>query len=211
MMIRLLAATLAALIGVALAIMPASAQAVSLSPDEEFVLQEISRHNSEIRTMAGRFVQIDSQGGRIEGTFWLKRPNNVRFRYGPPSREEIISQGSGFYVIDREARTQYAYSQENVPLRQFLGDTVSLINSNLTDVVMSETHVSAMIADDSPIGTVQVSLIFERATLDLVQWSLIEPSGVETTFSIYDTQKGVDIPDQYFRIDPTYRSVNAQN
>lgn len=188
---------------------PSMAQSRTLTPDEEFSLQEISQHNSQVRTMAGRFVQIDSQGGRIEGTFWLKRPNKVRFRYGPPSREEIISQGSGFYVIDRQARTQYAYAQEHVPLRQFLGDTVSLINSNLSDVVMSESHVSVMLSDDSPIGAVQVSLIFDRETLDLVQWSLIEPSGVETTFSIYDTQKGMDIPDQYFRIDPTYRSVNA--
>ncbi|SDG22172.1 LolA family protein [Pelagibacterium luteolum] len=210
-MTRLIAALVSAVFLFGTLAAPAFSQARTLTPDEEFALQEISAHNTAIRTMAGRFEQIDSQGGRIEGTFWLKRPNNVRFRYGPPSREEIISQGSGFYVIDRQSRTQYAYPQENVPLRQFLGDTVSLINSSLSDVVMSESHVSVMIADDSPIGTVQVSLIFDRQTNDLVQWSLIEPSGVETTFSIYDTQKGVDIPDQYFRIDPTYRSVNAPN
>lgn len=209
-MIRLTAMITTLLFGLVLA-GPGLAQARTLTPDEEFVLQEVSRHNTDIRSMAGRFMQIDSQGGRIEGTFWLKRPNMVRFRYAPPSREEIISQGSGFYVIDRQAQTQYAYAQEHVPLRQFLGDQVSLINSNLSDVVMSESHVSVMITDDSPIGTVQVSLIFERESLDLVQWSLIEPSGVETTFSIYETQKNIDIPDHYFRIDPTYRSVNAPN
>src|SRR5690606_32893664 len=140
-MIRLATAILASVLCAFTLALPAAAQR-TLTPDEEFALQEISQHNSEIRTMAGRFVQIDSQGGRIEGTFWLKRPNMVRFRYAPPSREEIISQGSGFYVIDRQQRTQYAYSQEHVPLRQFLGDTVSLINSNLSDVVMSETHLS---------------------------------------------------------------------
>lgn len=210
-MIRIASALLSALVLMAALAGPATAQARSLSPDEEFLLQEISQHNTEIRTMAGRFVQIDSQGGRIEGTFWLSRPDNVRFRYGPPSREEIISQGSGFYVIDREARTQQAYSQEHVPLRQFLGDTVNLIASNLSDVVMSETHVSVMITDDSPIGVVQVSLIFDRQTLELVQWSLIEPSGVETTFSIYDTQKNIEIPNHYFHLDPTYRSVSSSN
>ncbi|WP_404400982.1 outer membrane lipoprotein carrier protein LolA [Pelagibacterium halotolerans] len=185
----------------------ATAQTRQLTLDEEYMLQEISRHNTEIRTLAGRFVQIDSQGGRTEGVFWLKRPNHIRFRYGPPSREEIISQGRGFYVIDREARTQYAYNQEHVPLRQVLGDQVSLINSNLTDVVMSDTHVVVSLIDDTPIGTVQVSLIFDRETLDLVQWSLIEPSGVETTFSIYDTQKNIEIPDHYFYIDPTYSQL----
>ncbi|WMT86967.1 outer membrane lipoprotein carrier protein LolA [Pelagibacterium sp. 26DY04] len=210
-MLRLAAALVTTVLAVFALAMPASAQTRTLTPDEEFALQEISQANSAIRTMAGRFVQIDSQGGRIEGTFWLKRPNMVRFRYDPPSREEIISQGSGFYVINRADRTQYAYAQEHVPLRQFLGDQVSLINTNLSDVVLSETHVSVMITDDSPIGTVQVSLIFDRATNDLVQWSLIEPSGVETTFSITETQKDVEIPNTYFQIDPTYRSVSAPN
>ncbi len=207
-MIRLKALFVSLVAALALAL-PASAQMRALTPDEEFILQEISDHNTAIRTMAGRFVQVDSQGGQIEGTFFLKRPNFVRFRYGPPSREEIISQGRGFYVIDRQERTQYAYAQDHVPLRQFLGNEVSLINSNLSDVVISETHVAVMITDDSPIGTVQVSLIFDKATKDLVQWSLIEPSGVETTFSIQDTEKNVEIPDNYFYIDPTYRSVAA--
>lgn len=210
-MLRLAAAILTTVLAVFALSLPASAQTRTLTPDEEFALQEISQHNSAVRTMAGRFVQIDSQGSRIEGTFWLKRPNMVRFRYAPPSREEIISQGSGFYVINRQDRTQYAYAQEHVPLRQFLGDQVSLINSNLSDVILSDTHVSVMITDDSPIGTVQVSLIFDRATNDLVQWSLIEPSGVETTFSITETQQGMDIPNNYFTIDPTYRSVSAPN
>lgn len=207
-MIRLLMVLAAFLAALGLAL-PATAQTRTLTPDEEFILQEISDHNTAIRTMAGRFVQVDSQGGQIEGTFFLKRPNFVRFRYAPPSREEIISQGRGFYVIDRQERTQYAYAQDHVPLRQFLGDSVSLINSNLSDVVMSETHVAVMITDDSPIGTVQVSLIFDRTTLDLVQWSLIEPSGVETTFAIQEAEKNVEIPDTYFYIDPTYRSVAA--
>ena len=202
---------LAAALAVFALALPAAAQTRTLTPDEEFILQQISDHNTAIRTMAGRFVQVDSQGGQIEGTFFLKRPNYVRFRYAPPSREEIVSQGRGFYVIDRQERTQYAYAQDHVPLRQFLGEQVSLINSNLSDVVMSETHVAVMITDDSPIGTVQVSLIFDRNSLDLVQWSLIEPSGVETTFSIQETEKNVEIPDSYFHIDPTYRSVSAPN
>jgi outer membrane lipoprotein-sorting protein len=205
------AALLVTLIAMLIPTMPLLAQARALTVDEEFILQEISDHNTAIRTMAGRFIQVDSQGGQIEGTFFLKRPNFVRFRYAPPSREEIISQGRGFYVIDRVDRTQYAYAQDHVPLRQFLGEEVSLINSNLADVVISETHVATMITDESPIGTVQVSLIFDRATLDLVQWSLIEPSGVETTFSIQETEKNVEIPDNYFYIDPTYRSVAAPN
>lgn len=207
-MIRTFAIAATLLVAVLATVLPANAQNRTLTPDEEFLLQQISDHNTSIRSMAGRFVQIDSQGGEVEGTFYITRPNYVRFRYGPPSREEIISQGRGFYVINRQDRTQYAYAQDHVPLRQFLGDQVNLINSNLTDVVVSETHAAAMLVDETPIGTVEVSLIFDRQTLDLVQWSLIEPSGVETTFSIFDTEKNIDIPNHYYHIDPTYRTIS---
>ena len=203
----LFAALLLATLGAASTAAPAAAQGVALTLDEEFLLQEISRYNTELRSAAGRFLQIDPAGNRTEGTFFLQRPDNVRFRYAPPSREEIVSNGRGFYVVNREERTQYAYAQDQVPLRQFLGDQVNLAQSNLTDVVVSETHVAVTLADDSPVGVVQVTLIFDRNTYDLVQWSLIEPSGAETTFQIFDLEKNVEIPASYFRIDPTYSSV----
>src|SRR5687768_17882217 len=44
---------------------------------------------------------------------FLERPGKIRFRYNPPSKEEIVSVGRGFYVINREDRTQYARSEEH--------------------------------------------------------------------------------------------------
>jgi hypothetical protein len=101
---------------------PGLAQTVPLTAEEAQLIRDISAHNTAIRTMAGRFLQVDSNGGRIEGTFFLERPDKVRFRYNPPSREEIVSVGRGFYVLNRQDRTYYAYPQDTIPLRQFLGD-----------------------------------------------------------------------------------------
>src|SRR5690606_4595956 len=128
----LLAALVLALGAMAAATAPAAAQGIALTLDEEFLLQEISRYNTELRSAAGRFVQIDAAGNRTEGTFFLQRPDNVRFRYAPPSREEIVSNGRGFYVVNREERTPYAYAQDQIPLRQFLGDRVDLARTDLT-------------------------------------------------------------------------------
>jgi outer membrane lipoprotein-sorting protein len=188
-----------------LTLAPAYAIERALTPEEEQLIREINQHNSGIKTMAGRFQQIDSRGGRTEGTFYIDRPNKVRFRYAPPSREEIISVGNGFYVIDRREKTQYAYPQDRVPLRQFLQDNINLFESNIIDVVSSDDYISVTISDDTPIGTVEVSLIFEIASKDLKQWTLTEPSGAELTFSMYDVQTGMEIPKSYFYIDPRYK------
>jgi outer membrane lipoprotein-sorting protein len=185
----------------------ALAQTKQLTPAETKLINDISTYNSAIHTMVGRFLQIDTKGQRIEGTFFLERPNKIRFRYNPPSREEIISVGRGFYVINRKDLTSYAYPQDKVPLREFLQDKIDLLKTNVVDVVLSKTYITITISDDTPAGTVEVSLIFDIATKDLSQWVLREPSGAETTFSLFDVQKDVAIPKSYFYIDPTYKPI----
>jgi outer membrane lipoprotein-sorting protein len=178
----------------------------ALTQDEIDLINAISAHNSQISTMVGRFLQVDTQGHRIEGTFYLQRPGKIRFRYAPPSHEEIISIGSGFYVIDREEKTQYAYPQDKVPLRQFLDDKVDLLNAGLVAINQSANYLELTLQDDTPVGTVKVELVFDKATQDLAQWVLTNPDGSELTFSIYDVQKGVDIPKATF-----YLNINDYN
>ena len=179
-----------------------------LTPEEQQMIANINSHNSAIRTMVGRFLQIDTNGGRTEGTFFLERPNKIAFRYAPPSRDEIVSIGNGFYVLNRRDETYYAYPQDSIPLRQFLGDTINLLDANVIDVSTSDGYISITVIDETIAGTVQVSLVFDTDTLDLVQWSLVEPSGSELTFSLYDVEKGVDIPRSYFSIPANYKGVD---
>jgi outer membrane lipoprotein-sorting protein len=185
---------------------PALAQR-TLTDEERALITDISRHNSAIKTMAGRFLQIDTQGNRTEGTFFIERPGKVRFRYNPPSREEIISVGRGFYVIDRKEQTQYAYPQDKVPLRQFLDSDIDLLRAGLVAIDQSDDYLSLTLQDDTPAGTVTVQLVFDKATKDLSQWVLTDPSGAELTFSLYDVEKDVEIPKSYFYIDPTYKPI----
>jgi outer membrane lipoprotein-sorting protein len=190
---------------------PGLAQTVPLTAEETQLIRDISAHNTAIRTMAGRFLQVDSNGGRIEGTFFLERPDKVRFRYNPPSREEIVSVGRGFYILNRADRTYYAYPQDTIPLRQFLGDTIDLLEANIVGLAQSDGYMTIAIIDETVAGTVEVSLAFDTETLDLVQWSLTEPNGTELTFSLYDVEKNVEIPRSFFYIDATYTPIDPSN
>lgn len=195
----------------AMAVLPASRAfaLVDMTPAEVTLINKISDYNSSIRTMAGKFLQVDTKGQRIEGTFYLVRPNKIRFRYNPPSREEILSVGNGFYVINRKDHTAYAYPQDKVPLRQFLSDRIDLLSANLTQVTETSGYITLGLSDDTPAGPVAVQLVFDIATKDLAQWTLTEPSGLETTFSLYDVQKNIDIPKSYFYLDPTYKAPTS--
>ena len=177
-----------------------------LTAEEIALINEISAHNSGITTMAGRFLQIDTQGNRNEGTFYLQRPGKIRFRYDPPSREEIMSIGQGFYVIDRKEKTQYAYPQDKVPLRQFLDSEIDLLHAGLVAIDQSDTYLELTLQDETPAGTVRIALVFDKDTKELVQWVLHSPDGSELTFSLFDVEKGVDIPASYF-----YLNINDYN
>ena len=186
---------------------PAWALDRALSAEEQQLIADINAHNSQIRTMVGRFLQIDTDGGRTEGTFFLERPDKIAFRYAPPSREEIVSVGRGFYVLNRRDETYYAYPQDTIPLRQFLGDDIDLLNANVVDVTSADGYMTITVIDETVAGTVQVSLIFDTDTKDLAQWSLVEPSGAELTFSLYDVERGVEIPRAFFSIPATYKAI----
>ena len=187
---------------------PALALDRALSPEEQQLINDIGAHNSAISTMVGRFLQIDTQGGRTEGTFFLERPDKVRFRYNPPSKEEIVSVGRGFYVLNRSEQTYYAYPQDSIPLRQFLGDRIDLLNANVLNVTNADGYLTVVLSDETVAGTVQVSLIFDTTTMDLSQWSLVEPSGAELTFSLYDVEKDVEIPRAFFSIPADYKAMD---
>ena len=181
----------------------------TLTDAERQLITEINEHNSAIKTMVGRFLQIDTQGSRIEGTFFLERPGKILFRYNPPSYEQIVSVGRGFYVVDRKEQTQYAYPQDKVPLRQFLDSKIDLFKANIVAIAQSDDYLSLTLQDDTPAGVVRVALVFDTESKELKQWTLTEPSGAELTFSLYDVDKDVEIPKSYFYIDPTFRAVTA--
>jgi len=207
-MIRRTLLALAVAFSAALAL-PATAQEPRrLTDDEKALITEISQHNSAIKTMVGRFLQIDTQGQKIEGTFFLERPGKVLFRYNPPSYEQIVSIGRGFYVVDRKEKTQYAYPQDKVPLREFLESDINLLRSNIVAIDQSADYLSLTLQDDTPAGVVMVDLVFDKESKDLRQWVLTEPSGSQLTFSLYDVEKDVEIPRTFFSIDATYRNVD---
>jgi outer membrane lipoprotein-sorting protein len=197
-----------ALAAAATLVSPALALDREMTPEEQQLITDINAHNSGIRTMVGRFLQVDTSGARIEGTFFLERPGKILFRYNPPSYEQIVSVGRGFYVVDRKEQTQYAYPQDKVPLRQFLDSNIDLFNANITAIDQSADYASVTLQDDTPAGVVVVSLVFDKESKDLRQWTLVDPSGSELTFTLYDVEFGVEIPKSYFYIDPTFKSVD---
>ena len=83
---------------------PAWALDRALTPEEQQLIADIGTHNSAIRSMVGRFLQIDTNGGRTEGTFFLERPDKIAFRYAPPTRIRHQANGAKPYLLTKPSR-----------------------------------------------------------------------------------------------------------
>ena len=105
--------------------LPALAQEPRRLTEEEIALiNQISATNSAIKTMVGRFLQIDTQGQKIEGTFFLERPGKVLFRYNPPSYEQIDLMRSNIVAIDQSADYLSLTLQDDTPAGIVMVDLV---------------------------------------------------------------------------------------
>ena len=156
--------------------------------------------------MVGNFVQIGPDGRRLEGTFSIQKPGKVRFQYSPPSPIDIIADGSSVVVRDRSLETADFYPLSQTPLRYLLADRIDLLrDTDVISVSADDTFVTVVIEETQVmVGTNRLMIMFDAKNLQLKQWTVTDPQGLDTTVAVYnlDTAK---------KPDPNLFVINAQS
>ncbi len=171
------------------------------SPDQQIALAHISDYFNSFRTMEGQFIQIGPYGEQSEGTFNLSRPGNIRFHYRPPSRLDVIADGSTVAIEDRRANTQELYPLSKTPLRYLLANEIDLTSDKLVDSVREEPDlISVLIVEKSALVDGKLALIFDRKTYELRQWIVTDAQGLNTSVAIYNVTTDTPQDPGLFRI-----------
>lgn len=187
--------------------LPATSTAVTTFPgaltDEDIgEVERLSAHINALETMQGRFIQIGPNGDRTEGYFVLHRPGRLLFRYLPPSRLEIVSDGSGLVVRDASVGTHDLYPISQTPLRFLLEERVDLIgDGNVMDVSATEENVTVLIQDETPIGRGRIAITMGSDPIEIQQWTVTDPQGFETTVALFEVEYGRPTDPNWFFID----------
>ncbi|HEY2531508.1 MAG TPA: outer membrane lipoprotein carrier protein LolA [Xanthobacteraceae bacterium] len=165
-----------------------SNQATAFDAKDRALLQKISAYLSSVQTMVGNFVQIGPDGRRTEGTFYLQKPGRVRFDYNPPSPIDIIADGSSVVVRDRNLATQDLYPLSQTPLRYLLADHIDLLrDTDVVSVSSDDTFVTVVIQEKQlVVGTSRLMIMFDAKDLQLKQWTVTDPQGLDTTVAVYN-------------------------
>jgi hypothetical protein len=74
--------------------------------NQRALIDRVNVYLMSIQLLTGDFVQVGSDGRRVEGKLYLQKPGRIRFEYNPPSPIELIADGSSVVVRDRKLMTQ---------------------------------------------------------------------------------------------------------
>lgn len=165
------------------------------------VMQEIAASLNSMRTMGGDFVQFGPNGEKSEGVFALDRPGKIHFRYDAPSKIQIMSDGKSVVIHDRALQTWDLWPLSKTPLRFLLTDRVDFLNdSKVKNIQVEADIVTVTMVEESMFGEGKVTLLFDRASNELRQWTVTDAQGLDTTVAVYNLKGGMDWNKDLFKI-----------
>ncbi|RWC24617.1 outer membrane lipoprotein carrier protein LolA [Mesorhizobium sp.] len=176
----------------------ASMTAISAAPVEA---KTIADHFSSVKSMSGDFVQSGPKAEKTRGRFFLQRPGKVRFNYAGQSGISVIADGKSLVVYNRKLKTSRLYALSKTPLKLLLDNKVDFSGNRLKSIKDDGAQIIIKLADRSAFGNSNISMVFDRKSLDLRRWILTDEKGLTTTVTISNVKQGVRAPEGTFVID----------
>lgn len=151
-------------------------------------VERINNYFNSFKTMTGTFTQVDPDGSRKKGTFYILKPGRVLFEYNPPSQVVLVADGRSVSVRDKRLKTQDITPLSATPLRFLLSENLDLSrNGNVVGVYQDELFATVVMEEKQPaVGTYRLMIMFDAKTLQLKQWTVTDPQGYDTTVAVYN-------------------------
>jgi outer membrane lipoprotein-sorting protein len=139
--------------------------------------------------LKGRFVQLDSKGKALGGSFFLQRPGKVRFAYDAPSPMTIVSDGSIVSLENTALKTVNRVPLKTTPLFLILKRDVSIErDAKVTSVVKDGDAILIGLRDPSGQTNGDLTLTFDGPARELRQWRVTDIAGNVTLTALQTVQ-----------------------
>ena len=168
------------------ALMTYSASANASTEDKD--IKKVENYLNSIKTMRANFVQIASNGDKVEGQLYIEKPTKIRIEYNSPS--DILIFGNGDYIVyyDKELDQITNIDYDDIPAALILANTVKIDGKDLEVIDFYQdpgiTKVGLEYTKDD-LGP--FTLVFSNSPFELKQWKVITPQSMEVSLTLYDT------------------------
>lgn len=184
------------------------AGAPAMAQDQR-VLSEVSKYLNQLHAIKGRFTQINADGSRSKGDYYLMRPGRIRFEYDG-DQSMVISSGTNVAIFDAKATTKVQrYPLSQTPLRFLLADEIDLTRQNLalgTGAKDGFTFVELQDPKNPSDGSMTLTLRNQPPAL--TEWTVTDASGSRTRVILESLEYDRSLSPQLFNIEAEARRWN---
>ncbi|MEM9717164.1 MAG: outer membrane lipoprotein carrier protein LolA [Pseudomonadota bacterium] len=164
--------------------------------------EEISRYFNDLRTGKAEFTQLNSDGSRSQGIFYINRPGRMRFEYTSPTNSVVVAGNTRLAIFeDGPDDRPKIYPLNQTPLWLLLKRNVDLTSNRYAlgyKTTSNATILTVQDPDKPQYG--QMQLVFTENPTTLRQWVVTTPTGERTTVILGDIDTDVRLSRDLFDV-----------
>lgn len=154
-----------------------------------------------LRSLSGRYRQINPDGSEQSGKIYLKRPDKVHFEEDADEGNWIIASGFWVAIIDKASGHAAWYPTDSLPIAALLSeDPLADERIEITAVQQyGDVYRLSVISSESPeLG--ELTLVVGGEPMELLGWSVVDAQNTITNVRLITDSVNVDIDDELFQI-----------
>lgn len=167
---------------------------------KSLTLADVSAYLQGLTTAKGRFTQVNPDGSKSFGTFYLHRPGRMRFEYDEPNPALVVAGTGALSVFDKKSNAgPQVYPLRKTPLNVFLERKIDLANNGMVidhSVTSKYTSVTAQDPEHPEYG--RIKLVFTPGPTALREWVITDQSGQKTRIVLGQMQTGMRLSSSLF-------------
>ncbi|MDD4556068.1 MAG: outer membrane lipoprotein carrier protein LolA [Alphaproteobacteria bacterium] len=164
-------------------------------------IKKIEQYLNQIKTLQADFVQSASNGAVAEGKIYIQKPNKLNMQYGGDAQIAIIGDGKYIIYQDKELDQVTHISYDDIPAALILGNDIKIDGKKIVASGFYQdtgiTSVTFSYPENKSISP--ITLVFNNKPLELKQWKVVDPQGIEVTVSLYNIKDDVKLDSKLFR------------
>jgi outer membrane lipoprotein-sorting protein len=171
-----------------------------LDAKQSAIVQKLTNYFNQLGDSKGEFTQTSSDGKRLRGKIFIKRPTRFRFEYRPPSKQIIISDGTNMAVQDLDLNTDDRWGLDQTPFRIVMRKDVDLMrDAKILDVGEDGDRYYVTLMDKAPDARGRLKMIFlKQPALELKEWITTDTQNQDTRVELTEFVRAEKLEDALF-------------
>ncbi len=173
-----------------------------IQAQENPLIGRLNAYLTSLTTAQARFRQENADGTIIGGSFYLKKPGQMRFEYDAPSDSLVVASGRTIAIFDAKSNVSpQRYPQNRTPLSLLSRTNIDVTSSVFVRRIEERggrSYITLFDPEKPQNGT--MIMIFENDPMALVEWTVTDRAGLETHVYLENLQTGMELQNRLFNI-----------